>query len=169
MEAMTTSVLPDEIILRAMQMLPPLCSHAALCASSRSFRSLVLEDSLWTKRLAQDFPLACRQKPPGFMYKIYRMLAKSQRRSAELRQLRRGPAGVFGTGFDQRKDFDEEPCVNHAMFELRRLAARFAKMNTDIDSVIPVRRGVAVVAELPRHMADLTRRGNLGYLLSALH
>lgn len=146
--------LPEEVMLRSFQLLQPLCSHAALCATSRGMRDMALDDNLWSQRLALDFPLAAPSNVPGQMYRTYRMLAKSQLNSAR----RRFGIGVISKyGYSQSICLDDVAPSNTATRELKLLAARFAEMNTDIEAVVPVRHSVAVLAAPSRRHPVISR------------
>lgn len=107
--------------------------------------------------MARDFPLASRAKPPGMLHRVYRMLAKSQ---LNMRQRRRGGIGPGGVWGDDEVAYDTTACAaeddglelkpqrSMAAPEIKRLAARFAEMNVDLDAHIPVRRAPVVI--LPR-------------------
>merc|ERR1719436_1448542 len=70
--------LPEELLLSCLRPLPPLASHHALSTACKALRRVAQDDRLWAERLARDFPLASRAKPPGVLHRTYRMLAKSR-------------------------------------------------------------------------------------------
>jgi len=157
--SMGALALPEELILRCLRPLPAVGSHFALSTSCRALREVAKDDRLWGERLARDFPLASRVKPPGTLHRVYRMLAKSQLNTRQRRRGGIGPASVWGEddfpydtcGAPAEDDaFELPPQRSMAAPEIRRLAARFAEMNTDLDAHIPVRHEPVVIARRQR-------------------
>jgi len=149
-QAATVPQLPEEVLLRCLQMLAVVGSHHAVVTSCRTLNDAAKDDALWLGRLARDFPLASRAKPQGKLWRAYRILAKSQ----VLRRGRRGgigigPAGVFGDGATTASPECQEAPVRAStdhQAELRSLAARFAEVNVDIEQHVDVRSRPVVIA-----------------------
>jgi len=156
--AMGALDLPEELILRCLRALPAVGSHFALSTSCGALREVAQDDRLWCERLARDFPLASRVKPPGMLNRVYRMLAKSQLNTRQRRRGGIGPASVWGEDalvYDACGASAEDGALEFARMQsiaapqIRSLAARFAEMNTDLDAHIPVRHMPVVIARGP--------------------
>jgi len=150
--------LPEELLLRCLRLLPALGSHFAVLTSCRALEEVAKDDRIWCEHLARDFPLASRAKPAGTLHRVYRIMAKSQLKTRTRRREGIGPASVWGaddfaadTAAVSRKSIEEDalemPRSNYsAAPEIRRLAARFAEMNTDLEAHIPVQHWPVVIA-----------------------
>lgn len=143
--------LPDDMLLRCLQPLTAMGAHAAVSALCQRCQDVARDDRLWAERLAQDFPLAAREKPAGTLHRVYRMLAKS-RLAARRSRREIGPAAIFGAveGMLPPTPVDglEMPLPGAGGCRaIRQMAARFHAMNAQIEEHIEVRRGPVVVAE----------------------
>lgn len=83
---------PEETLLRFLEPLQPVATHASVSRVCRLFYEISKDDRLWAARLRRDFPLTSLNKPAGLLHKVYRIVANSQLgMTAGI-----GPAAVFG-------------------------------------------------------------------------
>jgi len=144
--------LPEDLLLRCFRPLAAMGAHSAVSASCRALGEVARDDRLWAERLARDFPLASRAKPPGTLHRVYRMLAKSQL-SSRRRGLGIGPAAVFGAIAGMAPPSvatdAQEPLLRSAEHQkaIKSLAARFHAVNASIEEHVPVRTTLVVWAQ----------------------
>lgn len=159
-------VLPEELLLRCLKFLPSLGCHFQLTTSCKALQAVAKDDVLWSVRLARDFPLASRQKPPGTLHRTYRCLAKAMLgRKGRCRQ-GVGPAALTGSAADCQTDFDEfavRPSAP-ASVHIRSLAQRFSDLNRDLDSIIVLTPHPVFLGHVPTNITFHARDGFTGEL-----